>query len=746
MTLQQLQALFDTSLDAILVTDDNGKYVAANRAALELLGVSNEELLQCQVADFLEPGINFAEVWQNFQQQGRERGRIRLVRADGQFCSAEYAATANFVPHFHLSILRPIEDDGDEQVVAQVVDRAERGQLERDAIAQLVERERLINTITQNIRQSLELNQILATAVEDVRHILHADRVMVFRFNADWSGEMIAESVMPPWIRIVGSTVHDPCFVGELVEDYRRGKINCIDDVLAADLAACYVNLLDGMQIRANLAVPITVEDQLWGLLCINFCGVPHRWQEWEVELLQRLAEALAIAIHQAGLLERVRQLNFDLEQQVQARTAELQQALRLETTLKSITDQVRDSLDEQQILRTAVEALGRVLQVDGCDVAFYNSDRTASTISYEYIVSVSSALGQVTPFANYSQIYAQLLQGQYQQFCFRMGDEDNSLRAISRSSTILTYPLKEEHIVFGDMWFFRPNEMIFNALEVRLVEQVANQCVIALRQARLFKAAQAQVTELERLNQLKDDFLSTISHELRSPMTNIKMATDLLERSLGQLNLLSPEALQDANSPAHSITRYFQILRDEGRREIQLINDLLDLVRLDAQTEPLTLSTIALQIWIPHCLEGFLRQTEEQNQTLEFDLPSNLPALTTDLAHLQRILTELMTNACKYTPPDETICVSARAIPPLIELQVSNTGIEIPTEECDRIFDRFYRIPNTDPWQHGGTGLGLALVKKLVEYLGGTITVQSGNGQTRFVLQLPLEPDLDDD
>ena len=750
MKLRHLQALFDASLDAILIADDQGHYVAANSAASDLLGIPREELLQHQIADFLEPGLDFSKAWQSFQKHGRERGRIRLLRPDGQFCQVEYAATANFVPHLHLSILRPVDAVATPR--QRVRERRKNKQKQRlnetaiapstkSTIAQLAERERLINTVTQNIRQSLDLNRILATIVEDVRTILQADRVLVFRFNPDWSGEMIAESVMPPWIRVVGSTVYDPCFVGDVVEDYKRGKINRINDVWTANLADCYVNLLNGLQIRANLAIPITVEDRLWGLLCVNFCGVPHVWQEWEIELLKRLAETLAIAIYQAGLHEQVRQLNLDLEQQVQARTAELQQALVLERTLKSITDQVRDSLDEQKILQTAVQELGRALQIDGCDVAFYNDERTASTITYEYTVSLTPALGKTIRFDERPQVYNQLLQGNHQQFCFRTDDADSHLRVTSRSAAILCYPLIEDQVVIGDMWFYRPNDEIFHPVEMRLIEQVASQCVIALRQARLFEAAHTQVKELERLHQLKDDFLSTISHELRSPMTNIKMATDLIGRSLTQLSPLLPEALQSADSPIHGITRYFHILKEEGRREIALINDLLDLARLDADAEPHDPSTITLQDWVPPYLEAFLRRTQEQDQILEFDLPPDLPSLVTDASHLQRIVVELMNNACKYTPAHETICISAQAVATQMELRISNTGVEIPPEECDRIFDRFYRIPSNDPWKHGGTGLGLALVKKLVEYLDGTIAVKSGHGQTQFILQFPLNP-----
>ena len=121
--------------------------------------------------------------------------------------------------------------------------------------------------------------------------------------------------------------------------------------------------------------------------------------------------------------------------------------------------------------------------------------------------------------------------------------------------------------------------------------------------------------------------------------------------------------------------------------------------------------------------------------------LADPLPSIVTDISYLKRILTELLNNACKYTPPGETIAIDIRTIDASavkFQLQVISSGVEIPATEHDRIFDKFYRIPNTDPWKHGGTGLGLALVKQMVEHLGGTIVVETTIGQTSFVVQLP--------
>jgi signal transduction histidine kinase len=137
--------------------------------------------------------------------------------------------------------------------------------------------------------------------------------------------------------------------------------------------------------------------------------------------------------------------------------------------------------------------------------------------------------------------------------------------------------------------------------------------------------------------------------------------------------------------------------------------------------------------------IETFHHQVNLQQQTLRVDIAKNLPPLVSDSFMLNRILVELLNNACKYTPAGEQILVAIAAQPNGIQLLVSNSGVEIPSTELPHIFDPFYRIPNDDPWKRGGTGLGLSLTKKLVEYLGGTIRAESRSRNVRFIVDLPF-------
>jgi signal transduction histidine kinase len=161
-------------------------------------------------------------------------------------------------------------------------------------------------------------------------------------------------------------------------------------------------------------------------------------------------------------------------------------------------------------------------------------------------------------------------------------------------------------------------------------------------------------------------------------------------------------------------------------------------LTHLDTEIKSPALSTIDLQTWLP-CIVGLFKERIcSQQQQLYILTTAEIPQLTTDICALEQILTELLTNACKYTPAGKAIVVCAYATQNAIQISVSNSGVEISTEQQTRIFAPFYRIPNNDPWQMGGSGLGLALVQKLAQQLGALIQVESIAGQTTFTVVFP--------
>jgi PAS domain S-box-containing protein len=240
-------------------------------------------------------------------------------------------------------------------------------------------------------------------------------------------------------------------------------------------------------------------------------------------------------------------------------------------------------------------------------------------------------------------------------------------------------------------------------------------------------------------LSQMKDDFLSTVSHELRSPLASIRMALEMVELMVEQLLPISTPGTE-THTKKQQIQRYLGILSEQCDQELELVNNLLDLQRLEAERIQVSIVPIHVMEWVSNITAGFEDRMQKRQQHLQMILSDQLPPLSSDIDILTRIFGELLTNACKYTPPGETITVNVGSAAGHLQLKVSNSGVQIAQDQLDRIFEKFYRIPKSDHWQQGGTGLGLALIKEQMEYLGGSLWADSDGSGVHFVVRLPLD------
>ncbi len=601
---------------------------------------------------------------------------------------------------------------------------------ERNSEQSSPEQENLVAAIALRIRQSLDLSVILEQTVTEVREFLQNDRVLIYRFEPDLSGVIAVESFKKAAYSVYGRKIKDTCFAEKHLAKYKQGKVHMINNLKTVKLSPCYEDMLQDFDVQANLVVPIIASGELWGLLIAHDCESPRQWHVSEVELLKQLATQVGIAVQQAELYDQVQSLNSYLEQKVSQRTTELQNSVKFETLTRKVTEKIRDSLDEPQILQTVTQEIGRILQIERCKIELYDRDRTTAKIAYEYSSALPNCQGIIRQVDDFSELYSQLLQKQSLQFVEKVPE----LSPLGTQATRLVCPIFDDQGILGNLWLLRPKEEFFETSEISLVEQIANQCAIAIRQARLYQQSQLQVQELARLNLLKDDFLKTISHELRAPMSSIQLASETLEALLEREMGIHRSA---------TFTKVLDIFRSACIRQNQLVDDLLTLCYIDAKKEMMTMQWIDLSVWLPQIVEQFQERMESQQQALIIDIEQNLPQFKSDISTIKRTLAELLNNACKYTPAEETISVTASATDQGIRLSVCNTGTEISPLEQQRVFDKFYRIPNHDPWQFGGTGIGLALVKNLIELLGGNVYLTSQSAKTVFTIDLPCEKDF---
>jgi signal transduction histidine kinase len=224
----------------------------------------------------------------------------------------------------------------------------------------------------------------------------------------------------------------------------------------------------------------------------------------------------------------------------------------------------------------------------------------------------------------------------------------------------------------------------------------------------------------LERQESLRRDFIANAAHELRTPLTNLQ----------GYL-----EALRDGVITADRAT--YESLHEEADRLVRLSRSLDALAEGDAGGNPPVLVELDVASAIRSALDLVAPAIERARLRLVVAVPATLAARA-DPDGLAQVLANLLSNAIRYTPADGTITVRAERRPADVLISVSNTGEGIPPEDIDRVFERFYRVEKSRDRAHGGAGIGLAIVKQLVEAAGGRVGAESGGGQTRFWFSLP--------
>jgi PAS domain S-box-containing protein len=231
---------------------------------------------------------------------------------------------------------------------------------------------------------------------------------------------------------------------------------------------------------------------------------------------------------------------------------------------------------------------------------------------------------------------------------------------------------------------------------------------------------------EMERANRSKSTFLSMVSHELRTPLSVVRGYVSLiLEGRIGPGMDQIREALQVA---------------DKRARHLQhLIEELLDLSRIEAGKLSIKKENLDLRKHLEETAEMFRDDQEQKKLAMELDIPDDLPAVYADHDKIHQVFTNLISNAVKFSNPGGAVTISARASGESVEIQVLDSGIGIPADRLDRIFDKFYQVDSSDTRKHPGTGLGLSIVKMIIEALGGGIHVTSEVGEgTAFTITLP--------
>jgi signal transduction histidine kinase/ActR/RegA family two-component response regulator len=291
-----------------------------------------------------------------------------------------------------------------------------------------------------------------------------------------------------------------------------------------------------------------------------------------------------------------------------------------------------------------------------------------------------------------------------------------------------------------GALFFGHPARGVFSARAERLVMGMAAQAAVAIDNARLYDAVRRDAAErqslldrerraredAERATRLKDDFLATLSHELRTPLSAI----------LGWSQLLR------ARPPSQNdLARGLEAVERNARTQLQLVEDLLDMSRIAAGKLRLELRLVDPAVVVEHAVESVALAAETKQIRIEKHFDADAGTVSGDPERLQQIVWNLLSNAVKFTPNGGHVHVSVRRAGEHAEIAVADSGIGIEPGYLGQVFERFRQVDGSAARRYGGLGLGLAIVRQLVDLHGGSVHVASGgaNRGATFTVRLPV-------
>jgi signal transduction histidine kinase/DNA-binding response OmpR family regulator len=478
--------------------------------------------------------------------------------------------------------------------------------------------------------------------------------------------------------------------------------------------------------IRTVLAIPMLRAEELLGVIAIYRLEV-RAFGDSQIALMETFADQAAIAIENARLLTELK-----------ARTDQLTRSVQELEALGEVSQALSSTLDLETVLHTIVSRASQLAGTDACTVYEYDEGagelhlRATYNLDEEVVAELrrtpirrgEGAAGRMAVTHEAVQIPDIAAAGAYQ----------GSLRDVllqTGTRAVLSIPLLREGHLVGGLTVNKKTPGAFLPEVVDLLKTFAAQSALAIQNARLFREIGDKSRQLEAADRHKSEFLANMSHELRTPLNAIIGYSEMLQEDAADLG-------------AEQLTDDLKRINAAGKHLLELINAVLDLSKIEAGKMELYLESFDVAGLVKDIAAVIQPLAAKNANRLEMRCPEDVGVMRADLTKVRQALFNLLSNACKFTDRGTISLAVTREAgdgQDWMVFNVSDTGIGMTPEQLTRLFEAFSQADAATTRKYGGTGLGLALSRRLCRMMGGDVTVASeaGRGST-FTIRLPAQ------
>ncbi len=568
-----------------------------------------------------------------------------------------------------------------------------------------------LNEVGRTISSTLDLRTALGLIIEKAAEILHGEAASLFLVDQE-TDELVFEVAMGPTApNLLGTRMpKGKGIVGTVAQTLEPTIVNDV----AADTRWYKGYDKDGQFItRALIAVPLVSKDRAIGVVEVlnKLDGSP--FDANDLNLLQTFAAQSAVAIENARMYTLT-------DAALALRVEELQ-------TLQRIDRELNASLDVERALDLTVEWAMRITNATAGLIGVVISEDGG--LLFHALHGYGSALDhfRVEPWPLDKGIIGRVAQLGFPNLVPDVSQDLDYVGAITETKSVLAAPVARENRVIGVIALESDTVSGFDLEDLNFVVRLADHAAIAISNSQLYE-------QVKRANEYKSEFVSVVAHELKLPMQNIKGYGDLLSKGIGgELTEMQQQ--------------FLGVIRSNVDRMNTLVSDLLDISRIETGRMRLDVKPMPIQGVVEDVVRSLTRAIEEKQQTIQVQMPDQLPQVMGDKSRLIQILTNLISNAYKYTPDGGQLQVQvreeARNGQRYVVCAVKDNGVGISQEDVARLGQKFFRASDQRVRDVPGHGLGLSIVKNLIQMHGGELTIESeiGVGST-FSFNVPVAED----